>query len=197
MLIDYLTKCSILTNNQYCWRSKHDTSMAVIEMVDKISQTIDTGDYSIGIFILLSKAFDTLDHYVLFDKLEHYGVRGTALNWLKSYLSNRVQFLEYNNTQSQKLKTTCEVPPGSILRPISFIICINDITNASQLLCLILFADDTSSTTIWLHLLNWWMQNLSKLADWFIANRLSLNAKKLTPLFSLVHKRNMMQARLL
>ena len=67
-----VTALSLQTIVLFQFRSKHDTSMAVIEMVDKISEAIDKGDYNIGIFIDLSKAFDTLDHYILFDKLEHY-----------------------------------------------------------------------------------------------------------------------------
>ena len=61
--------------------------MVVIEMVDKISTAIDYSEYSAGVFIDLLKAFDTLNHHILYEKLEHYGIRGTALNWFKSYLS--------------------------------------------------------------------------------------------------------------
>ena len=68
--------------------------MAVIEMVDKINIAIDN---SVGVFIDLSKEFDILDHHILFDKLEHYGKRGTALKWFKSYLTDRAQYVEYNN----------------------------------------------------------------------------------------------------
>ena len=68
--------------------------MAVIEMVDKISTAIDNSENSAGVFIKLSKAFDTLDHHILYDKIEHYGIRVTALNWFKSYLTNRVQYVE-------------------------------------------------------------------------------------------------------
>ena len=140
-------------------------------MVDKISKAIGNGDYSIEIFIDLSKAFDTLDHYILFDKLEHYGV----------CLSNRVQFVDYNNTHALRLKTIYGVPQGSIWEPILFLIYINDTTNASQLLYLIIFADDTNifkqhhDLATLVELVN---VELVKLTDWFIANHLSLNAKK-------------------
>ena len=79
-LQNYLIKNNILTNNQFGFRCKHDTSMAVIEMVDKISTAIDNSEYSAGVFIDLSKAFDTLAHHILYDKLEHYGILWTAIN---------------------------------------------------------------------------------------------------------------------
>ena len=97
-----------------------------------------------GLFIDLSKAFDTLDHTILIDKLEFYGIRGIALNWFKSYLKNRSQYVDYNGTQSTLLKIRTGVPQGSILGPLLFLIYINDIINASKYLHLILFADDTN-----------------------------------------------------
>ena len=93
-LQNYLIKNNILTSNQFGFRSKHDTSMTVIEVVDKCSTSIDNSEYSAGVFIELSKAFNTLDHHILFDKLEHYGIRGTALNLFKSYLTNRIPYVE-------------------------------------------------------------------------------------------------------
>ena len=111
--------------------------MAVLEMIDKITNTRDSNAFSIGIFIDLSKAFDTLNHNILFDKIEHYGVRGVALQWFKSYLHNRSQYVVYNGLQSAKLGIKCSVPQGSILSPILFLIYINDITNVSRLLQLL------------------------------------------------------------
>ena len=129
----------------------------------------------------MSKAFDNLNHNILFDKLEHYVVRGVALHWFKSYLHNRSQYVVYNGLQSAKLGIKCSVPQGSILGPILFLIYINDITNVSRLLQLLLFADDTN--TFLKHrdikaLIKIVNSELVKLADWFSANRLSLNVSK-------------------
>ena len=92
----------------------------------------------------LSKAFDTVNHIILFDKLEHYGIRGLALDWIRSYFSNRKQYVEYNGHRSLRNEISCGVPQGSILGPLFFLLYINDINNASNLLNLILFADDTN-----------------------------------------------------
>jgi len=150
-------------------------------MVNKISEAIDSNKFSIGVFIDLPKAFDTIDHRILLNKLEHYGIRGLALSWFKSYLDNRSQFVTFNGVSSTNLNITCGVPQGSILGPILFLLYINDITSASNLLNFVLFADDTN-TFIDHHNLNTLIDLLNtelKLLDtWFIANKLSLNINK-------------------
>ena len=121
-LLNYLSQHSTLSN----FRNNHDISMTVLGMIDKITN-----------------ARDSLNHNILFDKLEHYGVRGVALQWFKSYLHNRSQNLVYNGLQSAKLGIKCGVPQGSILGTIVFLIYIHDITNVFRLLQILLFADDT------------------------------------------------------
>ena len=95
-------------------------------------------------FLDLSKAFDTIDHQILFTKLEHYGIRDVALQWIKSYFSCRQQFVQINQTCSSMQTIKCGVPQGSILGPLFFILYINDLPKASKLTELLLFADDTS-----------------------------------------------------
>ena len=103
--------------NQYGFRKKYSTAHALIQLYDKISSALDNEKVTLGLFIDLSKAFDTVNHEVLLDKLEHYGVRGIALQWFKSYLSCRKQFVQYNSYNSSLLHITgtCGVPQGSIL----------------------------------------------------------------------------------
>jgi len=113
--------------------------------------------------------------------LEHYGIRGIALEWFKSYLSNRKQFVEYNNSKSSLKEITCGVPQGSILGPLLFLLYVNDISNVSKLLHFILFADDTN---IFLSdhnldsLISIANNELCKLTKWFLANRLTVNVTK-------------------
>ena len=180
-LSNYLTSKCILSNNQYGFRQNHSTYMAILDMHNKISQSVDDREFSIGIFVDLSKAFDTINHDILLHKLEHYGIRGIALQWFKDYLSNRKQYVLYNNCSSKLLSITCGVPQGSILGPLLFIIYINDIVNCSNILHFILFADDTNifySSKSHYDIMKVVNAELIKLSEWFRANKLSLNAKK-------------------
>ena len=130
------------TNTSF--RKDHSTSLAIIDLYDEIPTAFDQGEFAIGLFLDLSKAFGTVDHAILFDKLEYYGIRGLALDWIKNYFSNRTQYVEFNGKSSTRSKISCGVPQGSILGPLFFLIYINDINNVSAVLNLILFADDTN-----------------------------------------------------
>ena len=109
-LLAYLDKMHILSSNQYGFRKNYSTYMALIELIDSLSHSIDNNEYTIGIFVDLSKAFDTVDHKILISKLNHYGIRGTPLMWFKDYLSDRKQTVKFNETVSSKMTVTCGVP---------------------------------------------------------------------------------------
>ena len=133
-----------MTDRQYGFRSNHSTSLELTIFFGKVTSAIDKQESTIGVFIDLKKAFDTVDHKILLSKLQCYGIRSLALNWIKSYLANRSQYVCYNNSNSVLKNIKCGVPQGSILGPVQFILYINDMYEVSKLLNIILFADDTS-----------------------------------------------------
>ena len=112
--------------------------------MDKLIKSMDNGDHVIGVFLDFSKAFDTVDHLILLNKLHHYGIRGSARDWFRSYLSNRQQFVTYNYVSSDTKTIKCGVLQGSILGPLLFLIYINDLANIFQYTMPILFADDSN-----------------------------------------------------
>ena len=100
--------------------------------------------YFLGLFLDFSKAFDTVNHDILFTKLDHLGVRNIALQWFKSYLSSSEQYVVYNNSNSSRQVITCGVPQGSTLGPLLSLLYINDLANASSVLFSLFFADDSN-----------------------------------------------------
>ena len=180
-LVEFIEKFQLLCESQYGFRYQHSTSHALCELYEKITLAIDNNEIPIGVFIDLRKAFDTIDHTILLNKLERYGIRGVANSWLTSYLSNRYQFVEHNQISSQRLKIRCGVPQGSILGPTLFILYINDMYKVSNKLKFILFADDTNiliSGKDINQVCNTLNTELAKLCNWFSVNKLSLNIGK-------------------
>ena len=153
----------------------------MLKLYDKISEAIDKNEYCIGIFVDLSKAFDTLNHDILTEKLNYYGARRIPNLLIKSFLSNRYQYVKYNNSNSSMQEINCGVPQGLILDPLLYLLYVNDMDNGSRLLQFILFADDTNilySNADFRTLIKIVNSELNALSDWFKANKLSINLKK-------------------
>ena len=181
-IMRYLNKFALLYEHQYGFRARYNTTQPLIHLIDKIYNALNKPDseFTLGIFIDLTKAFDTCDTNILLSKLAHYGFRGVSNNWFSNYLTGRKQFTSIRGVNSSLIDLSCGVPQGSILGPILFLILINDLPNASAFFTL-LFADDTtlqlSSNN--LHLLyDKANMELTNIADWFKANKLTLNVKK-------------------
>ena len=131
-------------DRQFGFRKQHSTSHSLNYSIDIIKQSIEKDDHVLGIFINLSKAFDTIDYKILINKFNHYGVRGNNLSLIEIYLSKRKQCVSAPGEISEQLSVIFGVPQGSCLGPLLFLIYINDISNICKSNELILFADDTN-----------------------------------------------------
>ena len=178
----FLEKHNLFFNDQYGFRRNHSTSDAVMKLLDRIYDSFELGDYFGTIMLDLSKAFDTVDHEVLLSKLHNYGFRGRAHQLIKSYLTERKQFVSCNGIISSTLPVSVGVPQGSVLGPLLFLIYVNDmpsvLVNGASV---IQYADDTtlySSRKEIYDLCNELTFNLSRIKAWLDTNYLSLNVSK-------------------
>ena len=189
---EFAEQYNTLYRCQFEFLKNHSTSHALIHLMKRISSAIDQRETTVGVFLDLSKAFNTLDHQILFTKLEHYGIRDVALQWRKSYFSCRQQLVQINQTCSLMQTIKGGAPQGSILGPLFFILYINDLPKASKLTELLLFAEDTSiffSQSNPNYLENVLNNELLNIDVWLRCNKLLVNIKLRQIMLTLVRVR--------
>ena len=176
----YMNNFNLIYKFQSGFRPNFSTDSCLSYLHDNILKGFDKGEYTGMVLIDLQKAFDTIDHRILINKLKHIGMSKDATEWIKSYLKNRLTYVDIENQKSSYKNVTCGVPQGSVLGPLLFLIYVNDMPQSVD--CqLILYADDSclsvthKDVTYIEQVLN---KNLSCLCDWLIDNKLSIHLGK-------------------
>ena len=180
-IYSFLEKENILYTHQYGFRLNRSTTHTLIYTTETIREACDNDKYACAIYLDLKKAFDTVNHKILLEKLRHYGVRGIANNWFRTFLTGRTQYTTINDSESSILNILFGVPQGSVLGPLLFVLYINDLHNAVKHSLTFHYADDTNLLLISesLKQINSYVNHdLSLITEWLRANRISLNTSK-------------------
>ena len=177
----YLDHLGLLYKYQYGFRRGHSTVQAVCHLNNSVLDAMDGGKVTGMLFLDISKAFDSIDHKILLGKFEHLGLLARSLRWFKLYLSDRRQCVYINGEVSETHPVDLGVPQGSILGPLLFNVYINSLPTAVTKSELILYADDAvlvfaASTPQELN--DALRRDFNLISDWYIDNKLTLNAKK-------------------
>lgn len=182
-LENYLTENNIIHTNQYGFKKNSSTSAACINLLKHIYENLNskvrrkTG----ALFIDIAKAFDSISHEILIEKLKKIGIKGAFLKLLANYINNRSQVVVINGKVSKCRLITAGIAQGSLLGPVLFLIYINDIFDLQLHAKIQLFADDAILIfgALTYEILKQYMANdLDQLNLWLNKNKLSLNLKK-------------------
>ena len=177
----FFTANDVIFKHQFGFQTGLGTSDAIVEFLDHVYKSIGNHEIFVSVYIDLRKAFDTVNGKILLNKLNHYGVRGVANDWIKSYLTNRQQFVSIEGSNSPKSDVCLGVPQGSVLGPLLFLVYVNDMFSSCPNMQLIHYADDTTafcSAKTTGELITTVNSNLKLLNLWLQSNRLSLNVQK-------------------
>ena len=180
-LTTYLDLHEIIYSNQFGFRSGYSTTHSLISITETIRKTLDNNKYGCDVSLDFRKAFDTVNHSILLQKLEHYGIRDEAYSWFNSYLTDRRQYVHLNGINSETKDINCGVPQGSVLGLLLVLLYINDLPNISPKLTFYLFDDDTNiyfESEDLTKLEKTMNKELEKLHNWHCISRLSLNITK-------------------
>ena len=180
-ILKFVNKYDILSRHQFGFRSGLSCVDAIVSLNESIYEALNDRKYIIGLFVDLKKAYDTVNHSILLEKLHAYGIRGVTLNWFKNYLMGRKHRVKIGNNLSDWTDVTIGIPQGSVLGCILFLLYINDLPQTSSLLHTVLFADDTCFTLAdsnLTNLINNFNRELNKFSHWLIVNRLTINYEK-------------------
>eukprot|EP00732_Lithocolla_globosa_P001360 Lithocolla_globosa_v1_NODE_661_length_3486_cov_8.188283.p1 type:complete len:286 gc:universal NODE_661_length_3486_cov_8.188283:2167-1310(-) len=181
-MLPFLKYYKILTKHQYGFLKKISTTTALLDFCELLLQHLDIKSMKgTGTFIDFSKAFDTVNHEILLTKLALYGIDGPALQLIQSYLSGRTQVVKIDHIVSDEMTITCDVPQGSILGPLFFILYINDLPQALSHSSPYMFVDYTTILTLNTNfqiLQNNALQDLKSLSTWCKVNLLTINCSK-------------------
>ena len=180
-VVNFFVKHKVLTEGQYGFRQGRSTNDAILDFAGNVLENMNKGFYTLSLFLDMSKAFDSIKHDTLFKKLEFYGIRGKALSWFKSYLTDRQIQVKYKNVLSESSFMSYGTPQGSVLGPLMYIVLANDISKCLKFCSCVTFADDTTVFAAGSNLKFLFKKvnaDLERLGDWFDSNSLTLNVDK-------------------
>lgn len=180
-LYKYFIAKKILAKEQFGFRPRRSTDAALIHITDNILTCMDSGQITGAAFLDLSKAFDTVNHELLLQKLTHAGLSNNTVTWFRSYLTNRSIFTMVDNKRSSAMQVPIGVPQGSILGPLLFILFVNDLPQCLKSCNVMLYADDTViyySSSMISDVESKLNADLANITDWFNSNFLTLNFEK-------------------